>query len=73
MEDTVKLVCKRGELTHSSSACKGSMVAVRASSTEVIEAILASGQQASIALAAVNGGKSVVLSGSDKSVDIVLK
>ena len=73
LEDTAKLVCKRGELTHLNEGCRGCMYAMRASASEVNEAIRNCGQSGSVSLAAVNGPKSVVVSGSVAGLDAVVK
>ena len=73
LEDTAKLVCKRGELTHLNEGCRGCMVAMRASAVVVTEAIRNCDQSGSVSLAAVNGPMSVVASGSLIGLDKVLK
>jgi myxalamid-type polyketide synthase MxaB len=72
LEDCLRLVCERGRLMQENSACEGCMVAVRASATDVLAGIEEVGASEEVSLAAVNGVRSVVVSGSEDGVEKVL-
>jgi acyl transferase domain-containing protein len=72
LEDCLRVVCERGRLMQESEACVGRMVAVRASAAEVTAAVEEAGAASEVSLAAVNGPRSVVVSGSQAGVDRVL-
>jgi len=73
IEDCLNAVCERGRIVHESASAQGVMVAVRSTAEEVNEAIAQAGAQDHVSVAAVNGKKSVVVSGADKSVSCVLE
>jgi acyl transferase domain-containing protein len=72
LEDALRLVCARGSLMQSSEKCKGCMVSLRASESDLINAINSSGTSREVGLAAVNTSNSVVLSGSVQGVEKTL-
>lgn len=73
LEDCLRVVCERGRLMQENEACIGRMVAVRCSMTEVTSAIEEVGAAAVVSVAAVNGPRSVVVSGSTDGVERVLQ
>jgi acyl transferase domain-containing protein/NADPH:quinone reductase-like Zn-dependent oxidoreductase/acyl carrier protein len=72
IEDCLRLVCLRAQLVSDNQGCRGSMVAVRASRTDVETAIAAAGVQDRISLAAVNGALSAVVSGDSSAVQSLI-
>jgi acyl transferase domain-containing protein/acyl carrier protein/NADP-dependent 3-hydroxy acid dehydrogenase YdfG len=72
IEDCLRLVCLRAKLVAGCEQCRGSMVAVRASSSDALKAIEASGLGELVSVAAVNGASSTVLSGDATAVQRVL-
>ncbi len=72
LEDCLRLVCARGQLVDECASCRGSMVALRLTADELSAAIVTAGVSESASVAAVNGDRSVVLSGSDRAVQSVL-
>jgi acyl transferase domain-containing protein len=75
VEDCLWLVCERGRLMSelsSRTAAQGCMVAIRGTEAEAVESINRCGQSSSVSVGAVNGDKSIVLSGSRPGVMKVL-
>ncbi len=70
LEDGLKLICKRGEIMGNQSG-RGGMIAIMASESEAAAAIAPHASRVSIA--AVNGPKSVVISGYEDSLAEVAK
>ena len=73
IEDCLRLVSARARLVHEHTACRGSMVALRATKEQALEAIARAGMSESVSLAAVNGAVSVVISGASESVQRVVE
>jgi acyl transferase domain-containing protein/NADPH:quinone reductase-like Zn-dependent oxidoreductase/acyl carrier protein len=72
LEDCLRLVCRRAELTDRHPGCRGRMVAVRAPAAAVQREIAACGLADSVTVAAVNGAESTVISGPVEAVKAVL-
>ncbi|HEX3324577.1 MAG TPA: type I polyketide synthase, partial [Solirubrobacterales bacterium] len=68
LPDAAKLVAARGRLMGALPS-GGAMVAIEASEAEAAESI--EGKEAELSIAAINGPNSVVISGSEKSVEAV--
>jgi acyl transferase domain-containing protein len=72
LSDCLRVVCERGRLMQECESCRGCMVAVRARSEDVEKAIRDCGVCDEVSLGAVNGDRSVVISGSEVGVSLVL-
>jgi acyl transferase domain-containing protein len=72
MEAGLKLAAERGRLMQALPVNEGVMVAVRCSESQVTSAIQALGLDRKVAVAAVNGPSSVVLSGSEVPIAAVV-
>ena len=72
MEAGLKLTAERGRLMQALPVNEGVMVAVRCSESQVTSAIQALGLDRKVAVAAVNGPSSVVLSGSEVPIAAVV-
>lgn len=73
LEDCLRIVCERGRLMQESEACVGSVVIVKTTSADIVAAVEEVGASSEVSLAAVNGARSVVVSGSQEGVDSVLR
>eukprot|EP00921_Rhytidocystis_pertsovi_P005095 GHVQ01008804.1.p1 GENE.GHVQ01008804.1~~GHVQ01008804.1.p1 ORF type:complete len:4630 (+),score=744.88 GHVQ01008804.1:433-13890(+) len=72
LEDALHLVVRRAQIMESTPANDGAMAACRATPTEVADALEALPDVKTVAVAAINGPKSVVVSGNRTEVDRVL-
>jgi acyl transferase domain-containing protein/3-hydroxy-3-methylglutaryl CoA synthase/enoyl-CoA hydratase/carnithine racemase/NAD(P)-dependent dehydrogenase (short-subunit alcohol dehydrogenase family)/acyl carrier protein len=72
IEESLSLVCERARLMQESGECLGTMVALKASEQDLVNAINKEELSSLVSVAAINGEKSVVLSGSTSAVETIL-
>jgi acyl transferase domain-containing protein len=72
LQDCLRLVCARARIMHGHVGGLGSMCAVRLTEQEANAAIVITGCEQLVSVAAVNGPRSIVISGSDAAVARVL-
>jgi acyl transferase domain-containing protein/acyl carrier protein len=73
LENCLRLVCARARIMHGHVGGLGTMCAVRLTEQEANAAIASTGSEQLVSVAAVNGPRSIVISGSDAAVARVLE
>jgi acyl transferase domain-containing protein/NAD(P)-dependent dehydrogenase (short-subunit alcohol dehydrogenase family)/acyl carrier protein len=73
LEDALTMAAERGRIIEEENRCRGKMVAIRHENpSQLINTAIPARLRSQVAVAAVNGPQSVILSGEEKAVDQLL-